>query len=84
MQRNTLVVTAVLGLTSLVHAQWKQKQPANAPTARILPAMGYDAQRGEVVLFGGFDGAVSDETWVFDGQDWSRRFPTVTPPPRAG
>ena len=34
--------------------------------------MGYDPQRDQIVLYGGFDatGAELDDTWLWDGSDW--------------
>ena len=40
------------------------------PSARFEHATAYDAARGRVVLFGGFDGELSDDIWEWDGQAW--------------
>ena len=63
-------------------AQWTQKLPANAPSARDALAMTFDAARGQVVLFGGRYGSGND-TWVWDGTNWTQKFPSNTPPPRS-
>jgi N-acetylneuraminic acid mutarotase len=56
---------------------WTQVPVASpdAPSARNLHAMAYDAARGRVVLFGGInDGAIDGETWEYDSgtQSWAR------------
>jgi hypothetical protein len=50
--------------------------------------MAYDADRGEVVLFGGdgngWDGnGILGDTWTWDGTDWTQRSPVHAPSPRA-
>jgi len=42
------------------------------PSARGLPALGYDPDRDLFVLYGGFsaDGAPLADTWEWDGADW--------------
>lgn len=47
-------------------------------------AMAYDPVRQEVVLFGGHLGFGSAETWVWQGANWIRRLPPVSPPDRWG
>jgi hypothetical protein len=64
---------------------WTQKSSTNKPSARTAHAMAYDRDRGVTVLFGGFTtlgGAESDETWEWDGTNWSLRSPAVKPTPR--
>jgi Kelch motif len=64
---------------------WTQKSPANTPTPRYIHAMAYDAAHGQVVLFGGFGttapGARND-TWVWDGTNWTQMSPANSPTPR--
>jgi len=46
--------------------------------------MVYDAARGEVVLFGGHDGAYKDDTWVWNGTSWTEKTGlTAKPSPRS-
>jgi len=55
---------------------WRQIVTAHAPEARYQHAMAYDASRRTIVLFGGVSprGAGGrDDTWEFDGVDWTRR-----------
>lgn len=58
-----------------------------APPARSYAAMAFDEARGEMVMFGGFDGFGSaqvyrGDTWVHDGVQWSPR-PGAGPAARA-
>jgi hypothetical protein len=46
--------------------------------------MAYDSARGVTVLYGGFDGAYSDETWEWDGETWAPREVEGGPGPRIG
>jgi hypothetical protein len=42
--------------------------------------MAYDAARGQVVLFGGYDGSgYLNDTWVWDGTNWVQKFPATVP-----
>ncbi len=64
---------------------WTQKFPVNVPPSRVSPAMGYDAEHKKVVLFGGayYEGSpIYSDTWLWDGTDWTQRFPENSPPPR--
>lgn len=62
---------------------WGNAQPVHAPSPRGFAAMAYDGARKNVVLFGGARyrnaSTVSDETWTWDGVDWTLRNP---PEPR--
>jgi hypothetical protein len=75
-----LLTSAVLGVQAMLvvgavcvpaHAQlnWVQESQAGKPLERDAHAMAYDAAHDNVVLFGGFNGAVTDlnHTWVWDG-----------------
>jgi hypothetical protein len=46
--------------------------------------MAYDSRRGVSVLFGGFDNARDNETWEWDGTNWSQKSPANAPSPREG
>ena len=65
---------------------WNQLSPANSPPERYIHAMTYDAGHSQVVLFGGF-GQVSpfylNDTWLWNGTNWTQAFPSVSPGPRA-
>jgi len=66
-------------------ANWTKKSPATSPPARTGHAMAYDAARGQVVLFGGdIGGQCTDcsDTWIWDGTNWTQKFPSSRPPRR--
>jgi hypothetical protein len=68
-------------------SNWGLLQPANSPGLLSGHAMAYDAARGQVVLFGGTIGATStysNQTWVWDGNNWKQMQPAVSPPARFG
>jgi len=66
---------------------WIERSPAASPPPRFGHAMAYDAARGRVVLFGGYDfitGLALDDTWEWDGNDWRAVTPVTSPPKRFG
>lgn len=68
---------------------WTVATPATVPPARDTFAISYDLRRGVVVMFGGVDsgafpGSINNETWEWDGVDWTLRTPPVSPAPRFG
>lgn len=61
---------------------WNQRTSTPRPGARTSHAMAYDSNRGVTVLFGGFlvlSSTEDDETWEWDGTNWSQRSPTTKP-----
>jgi hypothetical protein len=46
----------------------------------------HDTQRGQTVLFGGIDnlGSIYSDTWIWDGVDWARVYPSQSPEYRWG
>ena len=63
---------------------WSALTPAKVPGPRSYVAMAYDAASTKIVLFGGYNGtAYLNETWLFDGNTWSRVRTPVAPPARA-
>jgi len=47
--------------------------------------MAFDATRGQVVLFGGrTTSQIFDDTWTWNGTDWTQQHPAHSPPPLAG
>ncbi|MCC7294075.1 MAG: hypothetical protein IT449_18595 [Phycisphaerales bacterium] len=66
---------------------WTQRLPSRSPSLRVEASMAFDAARGETVLFGGNEENghnPNDETWLWNGTDWSqRRREAVIPPARA-
>ncbi len=58
---------------------WHQVCPAHSPSARTGAALTYDPVHHVMLLFGGSD---LNDTWVWDGIDWSKRSPATSPPGR--
>ncbi len=67
---------------------WLQKRPRHVPPARNDPALVYDAAHEQVVLFGGITSNQQNQayylndTWIWDGQDWTQKQVSTPPPPR--
>ena len=60
---------------------WKKFESLKeAPRARRLSSMVYDANLKKTVLFGGYDTNYIDETWTWDGTVWSRQKRNPAPP----
>lgn len=65
-------------------ATWHDVSPV-AIAPRAGHAMATDRYRNVVVLFGGYDVvAARADTWEWDGETWTQRFPSRSPPPRYG
>jgi hypothetical protein len=65
---------------------WTKLSPATSPLGRSGANMVYDATNGNIVLFGGRNNARRvdfNDTWTFDGTNWTRQFPANSPPPRS-
>ena len=70
-------------------ASWTQLSPAHSPSPRRAAVAA--ALDGKLVLFGGdvISPATGDwlagldETWVWDGSDWTQQHPSQSPPPRS-
>jgi hypothetical protein len=79
------------GLTELTDTwtwdgvNWTQQFPASNPGPRNGLAMVYDAALGAIVLFGGAIGPCCshnlNDTWTWNGIDWTEIYPANTPPP---
>jgi cysteine-rich repeat protein len=70
---------------------WTRRAPAVFPAARSRFGMVYDGARKRIVLFGGYAGmapgianAFPDDTWEWDGADWTQLQTTIPPLGRAG
>lgn len=64
---------------------WQKKEPPHSPSGREAHGMAYDAQRRQVVLFGGRGTSSTrplGDTWVWDGKDWKQLSPTHRPTAR--
>lgn len=73
------------GLSSVTSATWQQVMTQNAPSGRYTHGFAYDTQRRVAVLFGGDDTGHSrlNDTWEFDGVNWTQATPGQSPPGRA-
>jgi hypothetical protein len=62
---------------------WLGRAPATIPPARHEHGMAYDRRRGVTVMFGGVgpSGWLND-TWEWNGTNWSLRAPTTSPQAR--
>ncbi len=61
---------------------WQQLFPATSPSPRYT-SMVYDGASGNIMLFGGSYGSdYYNDTWTWDGINWTQQFPSVSPPPR--
>jgi len=68
---------------------WTQRTPATAPLPRFWHSMAYDAQLGLTVVWGGdhiepFGLGPINDTWLWDGTNWTRDWTAATPIYRAG
>src|SRR5690606_5951708 len=62
---------------------WNLLNPANSPSARIGAQLVYDYARGVAVLYGGLASNITippptNETWEWDGTNWSQASPTAS------
>jgi hypothetical protein len=66
---------------------WTQQFPVSSPSAR-RGTLASDGARGEIVLFGGDNGAGDccnvyfDDTWTWNGITWTQQFPASAPSAR--
>jgi hypothetical protein len=44
--------------------------------------MAYDASTGQLVLFGGGNSGLLNDTWTWNGTNWTQQFPAASPAPR--
>jgi hypothetical protein len=85
-----IAAASILGFASVAAAavpatafEWAELSPATNPPPRVAPTGAYDAATGQIVLFGGFEqpGAFwIDETWTWEGSDWTKQEPAHSPP----
>jgi RHS repeat-associated protein len=71
--------------------QWTVRSPATVPTGRYDAAYAYDASatdatHGKLVVFGGENSASAavQETWTWDGTNWTKLTPATQPSARWG
>lgn len=66
-------------------SNWTLETPASSPSPRRHASMAYDSTRDEIVLYGGETGGfatVYDDTWIWNGSNWTEQFPVDDPGPR--
>jgi hypothetical protein len=62
---------------------WTKRFPVHSPSPRASGySMGYDSTTGQVVLVGGSQegGVYLNDTWTWDGTDWTQQHPAHSPP----
>lgn len=78
------VSLALLATAPFASAQWLQRTPATAPTARTAAAMTFVPQNLGLILFGGSAPLINNQTWLYDGTDWTLLAPATSPTGRFG
>jgi hypothetical protein len=66
-------------------SNWNQLSPATTPTGRTSAALVFDYARNQVLMFGGFEiltGTPLNDTWVWNGTNWTQLSPANSPPAR--
>ena len=67
---------------------WTELHPAHSPSPRFGAGMAFDEMRGIAVLFGGsgqdlnYQTTFNNETWEWNGEDWSEVVTSYSPPAR--
>lgn len=67
-------------------ATWTLLTPGTTPVRRFFHAMAWDPGLGKVVMFGGDNDVFPfylDDTWTWDGSDWTQESPSTVPTARA-
>ena len=72
--------------TDLIAQLWTLQSPATVPQQRRAGAMAHDLLNGRMVMYGGLlsPTAITNETWAWDGTNWTQLTPPTAPPPRWG
>src|SRR6266566_747311 len=67
-------------------SEYSWTKPCRCPSARYLHTMVYDSRSDHFILFGGWDVALSNETWSYDleNNSWTRMWPSRSPSAREG
>jgi hypothetical protein len=68
--------------------EWRPETLSVSPPPRRDAAIAYDDALGKVVMFGGWNSIVGgpakyDDTWTWDGSNWTQLFPSTVPAKRA-
>jgi hypothetical protein len=59
---------------------WVQLNPTTVPYARSTAVVISDPPHNQVVLFGGLGSVNPNNTWTWNGTDWTEVFPNTQPP----
>jgi len=64
-----------------VNSAWEKLNPAHIPPCVLLASMTYDSAKSRIVLENGVcgTGATPQETWIWDGTDWTKKDVKVKP-----
>jgi hypothetical protein len=70
-------------------SNWTQISTSSAPSARFWHSMAFDSQLGKTRIFGGdhvapFSLGPVNDTWEWDGANWTQDVTSSAPSPRAG
>lgn len=82
--RAAVLVACAASLSA--QASWTRLYPPVAPSLRFQHAMTFEAQLGEVVVFGGMEAGYvyRNDLWGWNGTQWHQITSTGSPPARAG
>ena len=70
--RNKLVIVCADSTTAEFDlTDWKILAPKHAPQSRAFRSMAYDENLKKSVIFGGYLDDYVNETWLWDGTDWT-------------
>lgn len=82
------VASATLLLAATTTAQWTTINTPTSPSGRGAQGMAYNPTTGNTIMFGGdtlgFPVGTTNETWSYDGSDWTLLTPTASPGATAG
>jgi hypothetical protein len=59
---------------------WSQLNPSTVPYARSTAVVASDPPHAKVVLFGGLGSVNPNNTWTWDGTNWTEEMPNNQPP----
>ena len=77
----SVTACALLSTTLPAQAAWTKLAPTTSPSSRNNHVMCTDTNRKVTVLYGSQG---NNETWEWDGKNWTRMNPTTSPPGGSG
>jgi hypothetical protein len=73
----------MLTLCPIAVAQgWTNLQPTASPPFRATEGLAFESYSGLVVMFGGADTGLNNDTWLFSGNTWAQQSPATSPSAR--